>query len=328
MELRQLRYFVEIAHELHYRRAAQKLFISQPALSQQIRLLEEEIGVDLFVRSRRTIQRKVELTEAGNVLLREARQILQLSQQAIEITRQTGLAVPIRMGVFRTLLRSRILNVMGLLAERLPQATVKLIELPSFVSVQQALLDNTIDLGLTILPLQFPRLSAVPFTNGNLTLLVSGRHPLANRPSLTLSQLRDERWIEIPAPFNPVFETVETLCHQLGYQRHIAQEVSSLELLAELVQLGKGIGLVPFHFNASQLADVVAIPLVDEMGCLYKDLELQHVVAFLADNSSPAVLALQNGVDGQPVEPTKPYTPSTSNFASPPSSIWSPGESG
>src|SRR5919199_4858128 len=190
MELRQLRYFVEIAQELHYRRAAGRLFISQPALSQQIRLLEKELGVDLFVRSRRTIQRKVELTEAGKVLLREAKHILQLSQQAIDATRQAGLVGPVRMGVFKTLLRSRILNVMNLLSEQLPQAKVKLVELPSYLSVQQSLLENSIDLGLTILPLQYPQLIAVPFAEGNVAVLLPAQHPLAEEANITLAQLQ------------------------------------------------------------------------------------------------------------------------------------------
>ncbi|QJW89460.1 LysR family transcriptional regulator [Spirosoma taeanense] len=295
MELRQLRYFVEIAQELHYRKAANRLFISQPALSQQIQLLEDELGVDLFVRSRRTIQRKVELTEAGKVLLREAKQILQLSQQAIEVTRQAGLEGPIRMGVFKTLLRSRILNVMNLLAERLPQAKVKLIELPSFLSVQQALLESTIDLGLTVLPLQYPQLTAVPFARGNIAVLLPQQHTLAKETSLTLAQLQNEDWVEIPPPLNPVYEAVEALCQQAGFARTIIQEVNSLELLADLVQLNKGIALIPSHFDVSQLAGVVPVPLVDSGRQAYPELDLQHVVAFLSGSRLPAVLAF-----GQP----------------------------
>ncbi|GAB3512944.1 LysR substrate-binding domain-containing protein [Spirosoma knui] len=300
MELRQLRYFVEIAQELHYRKAASRLFVSQPALSQQIQLLEEELGVDLFVRSRRTIQRKVELTEAGKVLLRKARHILQLSQQAIDATRQAGQEGPIRMGVFKTLLRSRIMNVMNLLSERLPQARVKLVELPSFLSVQQALLDNEIDLGLTILPLQYPQLAAVPFTQGNIAVLLPRHHPLRHETDLTLAQLASEFWVEIPAPLNPVYEAVEALCRQAGFERTIAQEVSSLELLADFVQVGKGIALIPSHFDVSQRDGVIAKPLVTSQHTAYPALNLQHVVAFLAGNKSPAVGALRQRFSSLP----------------------------
>jgi DNA-binding transcriptional LysR family regulator len=226
------------------------------------------------------------------VLLKEARQLLQLSQQAIEATRRAGLQQPIRMGVFKTLLRSRIIDVMNLLSERVPQTTVKLVELPSFLAVQQALVDNTIDLGLTILPLQHPRLSAVPFTRSSISVLLPRQHRLAQAKHIRLSHLQDEAWIEIPPPLNPVFEAVEWLCRQAGFQRHIAQEVTSLELLAELVQLRKGVALIPAHLNVSQLAGVVAIPLVNAENEPYKELELQHVVAFLTTNSSPVINAL------------------------------------
>ena len=87
MELRHLRYFVAVADEKHYGKAAQKVFISQPTLSQQIQQLENEIGVELFVRSTRQIARKVELTEAGFDFLVTAKQILRLSQKAIDDAR-------------------------------------------------------------------------------------------------------------------------------------------------------------------------------------------------------------------------------------------------
>jgi DNA-binding transcriptional LysR family regulator len=296
MELRQLRYFVEIARELHYRRAADRLFISQPALSQQIRLLEEELGVELFVRSRRTIQRKVELTEAGTILLKEVQQLLRLSQQAMDATRQAGRQQPIRMGVFKTLLRSRIIDVMNLLTERIPQATVKIVELPSFLSVQQAPVENSIDLGLTILPLQYSSLEAIPFAKGTLSVLLPRQHPLAQQEQITLAQLQHTAWVEVSSPLNPVFDVIERLCEQAGYRRQVVQEVNSLALLAEFVQLGKGVALIPSHFNTGLLAGVIAKPLVNQDGIAYAELELQHVVAFLPGNAFPAIIALRSGL--------------------------------
>ena len=90
MELRQLKYFVGVAEELHFGHAAQKLFVSQPALSQQVKLLEAELGVELFVGFKRTQLHKVELTEAGRALLTDAKRILQLSDKAIRNASQAG----------------------------------------------------------------------------------------------------------------------------------------------------------------------------------------------------------------------------------------------
>lgn len=300
MELRQLRYFVALAEQLHYGKAASELCITQPALSQQIRLLEVELGVDLFVRSRRLIQRRVDLTEAGLVLLREARQVLHVSQQAIDLTRQAGQQRTLRMGVFKTLLRSRIVAVLHVFSQRLPQVDIQLMEFPSYLTVQQALLEHTIDLGLTIMPLQFSQLSAIPFTRGSMSILLPAQHPLAAQAYLHLDDLRDEAWVEIPAPLNPVYEAVNALCQKLGYQRRIVQEVSSLELLAELVQFGRGIGLIPSHLNVNHLPGVVVRPLVDASQSPYPSLELEHVVAYLPDQQSPIIQVLQQTIRLKP----------------------------
>jgi DNA-binding transcriptional LysR family regulator len=77
MEFRQLKYFVTIAEEMQFLNASKRLFISQPALSQQIKLLETELGIDLFIKSKRQIYRKVELTEEGKLFLKDAKKILQ-----------------------------------------------------------------------------------------------------------------------------------------------------------------------------------------------------------------------------------------------------------
>lgn len=157
MELRQLKYFVTVAEELQFSSASRKLLVSQPALSQQIKLLEEELGVDLFIKIKRQIYRKVELTEYNN---------------------------------------RRIAHY--------------------FASV------------------------------------------------------------------HPVFEAVEKMCIKAGFNRrpHIIQEVSSLDIMAQLVGMGKGIALVPSFFDTSAVSNIVNKPLEDTL------IEFEQCLVFRADRFS------------------------------------------
>ena len=113
MELRQLRYFVEVAEKLHFGRAAEQLFISQPALSQQIRLLEESLGVELLDTTARKNYRKVKLTPAGKYFLAEAKKLLLQAgklEQAIRQMPRHGQVL--RLGVYKALLKERIVEFM------------------------------------------------------------------------------------------------------------------------------------------------------------------------------------------------------------------------
>jgi DNA-binding transcriptional LysR family regulator len=295
MEQRQLKYFVTIAEELHFNHAADKLFVSQPALSQQIQLLENEIGVELFVKIKRKKLRKVELTKAGEAFLIDAKKILQLSQKALENARKIGLQQQIiRLGVYKMLLKERIIEVITMLSSNFPDTEIKIIELPTFVSVQDALMEETIDLGLTLLPLRHAELTAKTTQQGHLVVIISEKHPLANEEFIKLSSLKNERWVEINKTLHPVYDEIERACLQAGFSRipNIVQEVSSLELLCSLVSLGIGIAFIPSLFNLNHIEGIVVKNVVNDDNSPFDEVEINHSIAFKNGNNSRLINAI------------------------------------
>lgn len=292
MELRQLRYFAEVAAELHYGRAAAKLCVSQPALSQQIQLLESELGVELFDHQQRTRQRRVVLTEAGTAFLAEARHLLHLSQQAIENVRRVGSQQKtVELGYYQLLRPDRLVGIVQRFSESFPDVQFHLHELPTFRAVQEALVAGRIALGLTMLPLLHPELAARPFGQGGLHVALPTAHPLAALPEVPLEALAHEKWVEISRPLHPVYDEIEHLCQQAGFSRRgtIVQEVSSLELLSNFVRLGLGVAFVPSFFDLGAVPGVVARPLRVAGG---ENVVLTQCVAYLAERPAPLLQAL------------------------------------
>ena len=292
MELRQLRYFAEVAAELHYGRAAAKLCVSQPALSQQIQLLESELGVELFDHQQRMRQRRVVLTEAGTAFLGEAQHLLHLSHQAVENVRRVGSQQKtVELGYYQLLRPDRLVGIVQRFSTSFPDVQFHLHELPTFRAVQDALVAGRIALGLTMLPLLHPELAVRPFGQGGLAVALPAAHPLTALAEVPLEALAHEKWVEISRPLHPVYDEIEHLCQQAGFSRRgaIVQEVSSLELLSNLVRLGLGVAFVPSFFDLSQVPGVVARPLRVMGG---EGITITQCVAYLAERPAPLLQAL------------------------------------
>ena len=295
MELRHLRYFVEVAEQQHYGNAAKALYISQPTVSQQIQQLENELGVELFLRSKRQISRKVELTEAGAEFLIAAKNILELSQKAIEQARKTGLHKQIlRLGTYKIALRERIVEMIEILRGGFPDVEIRLVELSTSVDVEHALIDETIDLGLIILPQKIADLSAKLLKKGHLCVIMHKNHALANEPVLTFSMLKDANWIELNPNIHPFFDEIEHACRHAGLNRktHIVQEVSSLELLSSLVNVGIGVAFVSSLYDLSREANIVVKKVIQSAEDPLSIIEINNALAYKTGKDSPLIQAL------------------------------------
>ncbi|MGW6198618.1 LysR family transcriptional regulator [Kribbella sp. NPDC055110] len=203
MELRQLRYFVGVAEELHFGKAAERLYISTPTLSQQIKQLEREVGTALLIRH----SRGVELTPAGQVLLTRARETLQAAGLALKDTRRAaGLDEPVlRLGLLNGIPGHLPAALEQLASERFPNSTVTL-EAGTTTDQLRMLDTGEIDLGLVRTPLTLPpAITSEELADEELGVLLTASHPLATAPELTLDDLTGLELIWIPRVAAPEF---------------------------------------------------------------------------------------------------------------------------
>ncbi|WP_202033296.1 LysR substrate-binding domain-containing protein [Nocardioides sp. WS12] len=188
LHTRKLRYFIAVAEELHFSRAAAKLFLAQQALSRQIRELEDELGVPLFIRS----TRKVELTAAGEVFLAGARAAVDALDEAVTMATRTNRAVTgtLRLGFFPGAALELTAPLVTEFRTRYPDVTIEMRESP-VLDPSCGLIDGTSDLALVRLPATVEGLCTETLFTEPVVVGVSSGHPLAHRSSVTASELLD-----------------------------------------------------------------------------------------------------------------------------------------
>ena len=243
MELRHLRYFVAVAEELHFGRAAQKLGIAQPPLSQQIRRLELEIGVQLLQRTKRRVQ----LTEAGRAFLEEARKTLSQVDRAINAAQRAGRGEIGRLtiGFLGAATYGLLPSILIAFRNRYPDVEVELHELKTSELIV-ALREGRIQVGFVRLPVQDELLAVQPILREELLVALSERHPLASRAHLSFRDLANEAFLLPPRQLAPSFhEQILSLCHQAGFTPKLGAEAIQLQTIINLVAAGMGITLVP-----------------------------------------------------------------------------------
>jgi DNA-binding transcriptional LysR family regulator len=242
MELRHLRYFVAVAEELHFGHAAQKLGMAQPPLSQQIRRLELELGVQLLQRTKRRVQ----LTEAGRAFLEEARETLSQVDRAIEVAQRAGRGEVGRLaiGFLGAAAYSLLPSILIAFRHRYPDVEVELYELKTSELIV-ALRDRRVQVGLVRLPVHDELLVVEAILREELLVALPERHPLASRAHISFRNLAQEAFLMPPRQLAPGFhEQVLNLCHQAGFTPKLGAEASQLQTIINLVAAGMGVTLV------------------------------------------------------------------------------------
>lgn len=280
MELRHLRYFIAAAEEEHFGRAAERMYVTRPAISQIIADLESELGTPLFERQ----AHRVKLTAAGRVFLTQLQGLMSGLSQAITLTRDVGAG---RTGMLNigygslTLLHPLFRAAVKAFNEELPDVKLSLLEIPSSQQVKalsegrihasfmhfsnapehsrkRRFKEDAADQDSTVL-------DNLKIQTEGLGLVVSKDHPFSNRKSVSLAELVAQKWVVIPhSTVSPGYGPLYTICQQAGFEPRIVQEVNSITTLLNLVSVGVGIGLVvtgkgfvfPNNLSVLQIEDV------------------------------------------------------------------------
>jgi DNA-binding transcriptional LysR family regulator len=262
MELRHLRYFVVVAEELHFRRAAERLHMSQPPLSQQIRQLEEEVGATLLLRN----QRRVELTAAGQAFFIRAREILDAVEDAARQARrvQRGEVGRLAVGFVGSAMYTFVPELLHAFRDHAPDVTLRLHELGTSEQLRQ-LEDGRLDVGFVRVLRARPELKIETVVEEPVVAALPDAHPLATHPLLTLADLEGEPLVLLTRAGAPgLREALAPAIDRLGGEERIVQEVTETQTVVGLVAAGVGVSLVPESMRALERAGVTYRPLDGE----------------------------------------------------------------
>jgi DNA-binding transcriptional LysR family regulator len=282
MDLRQIRYFLVLANELNFTRAAGRLHISQPPLTRQIQQLEASMGVVLFERT----TRGVALTQAGAVFLEEARKIVALTDQATNKTRlaHQGQLGRLDIGVFG----SAILNVIPTLLIELRKTHPDIvISLQNTTKIQQveAVREKRLDIGFNRVFPEVEDLVVETVMMESLYVAMHKDHELVRRRTLAVKDLNNQPLILFPNNVRPTFaDNVVALLRDEGLTPNVVHEVEDVMTCIALVSAGLGMAVVPESAVNLQLPGVRYHPLRSaeakvDLSCVYR-----------ADNASPALM--------------------------------------
>ena len=254
MELRHLRYFIAVAEELNFTRAADRLHMAQPPLSQQIQQLEAQLGFQLFRRTKRTVT----LTEAGQVFFEEAQKILLQVDRAIQLAQQTsrGELGQLTIGFVSSAAHNVVPAILQQFRTLNPAVKLELREMTTNEQLQR-LREGQIDIGFIRPPVEDGVNSEIVFREPLIVALPQTHH-LADRAHVELRELSTEPFIMFPRSLAPgLYDPIVSLCQQAGFSPIAAQEAIQMQTIVSLVAAEMGVAIVPASMQNFQRSGVI-----------------------------------------------------------------------
>ncbi|GAA3748035.1 LysR family transcriptional regulator [Streptomyces tremellae] len=279
LELRSLRYFVAVAEDLHFGRAADKLHISQPALSVQIRKLERLLGVDVFLRD----SRHVELTSAGEAVLEEARRTLAAADHTVAVARNIARGSGrLDIGFVANAAAELTPAVVEEFSRRHPHVDVRMRQY-AFADPLAGLASGDVDAAFVRPPLRpDAHVDCLPLLHEERVLILSERHPLAQRPAVSVEMVLDEAFVARRAPqeWRDFWLGVD---HRYGHPVRVGAEVSTVDECLEAVLTGRGIAFTQSSSQRYYARPGLAFVPVDDLS------GSTVVLAWRRDTAAPLV---------------------------------------
>ena len=257
MELRLLEYFMAVCETLHFTKAAEKLGISQPTLSHQIKLLEDRLGTKLFRRS----GKKVYVTEAGKCLLEHSEKIFyELDQAYLKISEIQGL----RRGRLAIGCSGNHLLISAVISfnKKYPEIELSIQDLTTKETVE-GILKNQLDIGVVFTNYKHHQLEITPLFTEELCLIVSTSHQLANWSSIKLKELKDVPLVLLPKRFY-IRQFLNEICEQSGFTLKPRIELTTLSAMEQMTRVNNLPTILPKSYIISQMdTNIKIIPIVE-----------------------------------------------------------------
>ncbi|WP_411827201.1 LysR family transcriptional regulator [Luteolibacter sp. AS25] len=295
MEFHQLRYFVAAAEELSMSRAAEREHVSQPALSRQVKLLEEELGVPLFDR----IKKRIHLTDAGKFFLLKARQLLCDSEISTQQVRERfgGKRRPLRLGSLSPFLDDLIAPAVREFQQRHTNSKVSIFDLPPRAQLDRLRL-NELDLGILANLEEREReiFDVRTLSRHKFVAVLPASHRLAHRKSLKLAELKEENYVSLSNTFFPKRrEFLMECCAKAGFIPKITAEMDSLPMMLAEIGTGGGVGIMPEHAGklphsgcalVSLTSPTIHSELLLVLAKAPQSMELQSLIALIEEGAA------------------------------------------